>query len=81
MSVGDRDLASALATLPLTCPHHNHHHHHLNNHDVLDAPVSPCLPVQAGELVPYTEFASSPLSGTANLNEEYFLWLQSGAYK
>jgi hypothetical protein len=40
-----------------------------------------CVCPQAGELIPYTEFASSPLCGTANLNEEYFIWLQSGAYR
>ncbi|WIA34826.1 hypothetical protein OEZ86_013124 [Tetradesmus obliquus] len=37
--------------------------------------------VQAGELVPYSEFANSAVSATVNLHEEYYTWLQSGAYK
>jgi hypothetical protein len=31
--------------------------------------------------VPYAEFSNAAVSATINLHEEYYGWLQSGAYK
>jgi hypothetical protein len=43
--------------------------------------MAACSALQAGELVPYSEFANTAVSATVNLHEEYYTWLQSGAYK